>query len=171
MIYKIIGTLILTILGGFLYRCGGAGKSGKWYDFLLNTKMRDFGLPTISVLLFLFLSWPDFNITHFSLILTWGLLFAAQTTYWKKKGTDARWYNWAMTGLAYSIAWILTVIAQNIPGHIPNSFHVTWLGFLSRSIVCTALTVIVSELFGKVVYEENARGEVEIVTIPLLFIG
>lgn len=170
MFFQFLMTILLAALGGILYRMGGAAKTGKWYDFLLNTKTRDFGIPTVSV--FLFFIWSSFilDVTHLSLILTWGLIFAAQTTYWKKKGANSTWKNWLLTGLGYSMAWIITVICQNIPGHVPFGPHATWLGFLARTIACTGLTVVVSELYGNVVYEENARGVVEVVTIPLLFI-
>lgn len=153
--------IVSTILGGILYRMGGAAG--------YNTKFRDFGIPTVAVVVFLIFCWPKFDLTFLSLILTWGAIFAVQTTYWKKKGTDAKWYNWLFVGLGFSICWLPTVIAQSIwPS---NGLHAHWLGFGIRSVICTALTVIVSELIGNAVWEENARGWVEIVTVPLIFIG
>ncbi len=155
-------TLIVgTILGGLLYRMGGAAG--------YNTKFRDFGIPTVAVLVFLIFCFPKYNLAFLSLILTWGATFAVQTTYWKKKGTDAKWWNWLLTGLGYSICWLPTVLALSI---WPSSgLNAHWLGFGIRSVVCTGLTVGVSQFFGNAVWEENARGWVEIVTIPLLFIG
>lgn len=157
-----LSLIVGTLLGGALYRLGGAAG--------YNTKFRDFGLPTVAVLVFLAWCWPHYDLTFLSLILTWGTIFAAQTSYFKKKGTDAKFYNWIFVGLAFSVAWLPTVIAQNIPNHVPVGLHSHWLGFGIRSILCTGLTVLVSEVIGKDVWEENARGWVEIVTVPLLFI-
>lgn len=156
-----ISLIVGTIAGGVLYRMGGAAG--------YNTKFRDFGIPTVAVFVFCFWCWPKYDLTFLSLILTWGAIFGAQTTYWKKKGVDAKWWNWALTGLGYSICWLPTVIAQGI--WEPTGLHANWIGFGIRTVVCTGLTVAVSEFFGNVVYEENGRGWVEIITVPLLFIG
>lgn len=170
MILKILSMIALVPLCGLLYRMGGAAKTGKWYDFMLNTKTRDFGVPTCLVALFLAWTWPGWDITLLSLILTWGAVFGAQTTYWKR-GPNSRWYNWLFTGMGYAAAWVLTVVAQNIPGHVPGGIHATWLGFGCRFIVLSGITVMVSEIFGNAVWEENARGAAEAFTLPLLFIG
>lgn len=155
-------TLIVgSIISGILYRMGGAAG--------FNTKFRDFGVPTVLIAIFLIFSFPHYDLTHLSLILTWGACFGVQTTYWKKKGQDARWYNWLFTGLGYSICWLPTVVFQNIH---PSAFiHAHYLGFAIRTVVCTALTVIVSQKIGNAIIEENARGWVEAITVPLLFIG
>lgn len=158
---KSISLIIATAIGGILYRMGGAAG--------YNTKFRDFGIPTVAVLVFLVWSWGNYHLALLSLIVTWGATFGVQTTYWKKKGVDAKWFNWLFTGIGYSICWIPTVIAQSI---WPSSgIHAHWLGFCIRSLVCTGLTVLVSQLIGNAVWEENARGWVEIITVPLLFIG
>lgn len=160
-IQNIIALIGGTVLGGILYRMGGAAG--------YNTKFRDFGIPTVAVFVFLFFCWPNLDLTLLSLILTWGAIFGVQTTYWKKKGEDAKWYNWAFTGLGYSVCWLPTVIVQSIwPS---SSLHTHWIGFGLRTFVCTGFTVMVSEMFGNVVFEENGRGWVEILTIPILFIG
>lgn len=169
IILKVVSTLLLTFLAGVLYRLGGAAKTGKWYDFLCNTKARDFGIPTVAILLYCCWVFPSFHWYDLSLILTWGAIFGTQTTYWKKKGQDAKWYNWLFTGLGYSIAWLPTVLAHVFLAR--EGLHVHLLGFGIRTFICTAGTVFFSELFDNVVYEENARGEVEVLTIPLLFIG
>ncbi len=161
LIKNIISLIVATILGGIAYRMGGAAG--------YNTKFRDFGIPTIAILVFLIFCWPHYNLAFLSLILTWGATFGVQTTYWKKKGTDSKWWNWLLTGLGYSICWIPTVIALSIWPSVGLNTH--WLGFGIRSFVCTGLTVSVSQFFGNVVWEENARGWVEIITVPLLFIG
>ena len=168
MFLKILLFLGLTVLAGVLYRLGGAGKQGKWYDFIANTKARDFGVPTCLIAIFMIFAWAP----HWSmwlLILTWGATFGVQTTYWKK-GPDAKWYNWLFTGLGYSVCWLPIVIAQNIPGHVPAGVHSQWLGFFIHLVACTGWTVMVSELIGKDVWEENARGWVQALTVPLLFI-
>lgn len=156
-----LSLIIGTIFGGVLYRMGGAAG--------YNTKFRDFGIPTVAVLVFLVWVWPHYDLTFLSLILTWGACFGVQTTYWKKKGTNSTWWNWLLTGLGYSLCWLPTVISQYI--WRPSGLHAHWIGFGIRTIACTWATMWVSEFFGNVVYEENGRGWVEVMTVPLLFIG
>lgn len=158
---KALATLATTVVGSILYRMGGAAG--------YNTKFRDFGIPTVQVIQFLVWRMPTYNWTDLSLFLTFGATFGVQTTYWKKKGTDGKWYNWLLTGLGYSVCWLPTVLSQNI--WPPAGVHCHWLGFGIRSVVCTCFTVLVSQLIGKDVMEENARGWTEVLTLPLLFIG
>lgn len=161
-IIKSASTLILSIFGGILYRMGGAAG--------YNTKFRDFGIPTCMVALMLIFG----QYTHpvdFILIICWGAVFGVQTTYWKRKGEDARWYNWLITGFFYSIAMLPLVVAQNWPGVVISGLHTHYIGLGLRTFVCTGLTVMWSEWADDAVIEENGRGFIEIVTLPLLFIG
>lgn len=155
-----IALIVGSIVGGILYRMGGAAG--------FNTKFRDFGIPTVQTGVFLFFVYPNFDWTLLALVLCWGATFGAQTTYFKKKGTDAKWYNWLLVGLAYSICWCPIVIAQAI--WPPATLHTHWLGFGIRTFVCTGLTIMASELIGKDVIEENVRGIIEVLTLPILFI-
>ena len=151
--------LILTIIASCLYRCGGASKTGKWYDLLLNTKARDCGVPFIGLTLLLII-YPQYGWkVLLSYVLTFGLYFGSMTTYWKKKGTDAKWFNWVYTSLGYSFAFLPFAIAS---GH--------WLGFALRTIFVVVATTLWSEKIDNCVWEECGRGFITTATLPLLLI-
>jgi hypothetical protein len=135
---------LFATLSGVLYRLGGK----------YQTKIRDCGVPTIAIITLLYLNGWKFNIP--ALIITWGLLFASLTTYWKKKGTDARWWNWALTGLGYSLAFLPIVIVNG-----------GWWGFGLRSVILTASITLWSQIVGKDWIEEWGRGALIILTIPI----
>lgn len=139
----------LSILSGFFYWVGGQSKDViKWAD----TKVRDLGIPTIGVIIMTLLhGW------HWIYLLCFFMIFGAQTTYFKKKGTDAKWYHWLFVGLAFSIAWISYAIV----------FH-NWSGFLYRSIVVTIFTMIWSESISNDFAEELGRGFIQSITLFLL---
>lgn len=144
---KISVVVLFSVIAGALYRMGGYGPP-------FNTKFRDCGIPScVAGLLWIlgFHSWW--------LVPVWLMVFGAQTTYFKKKGTDAKWYNWTFVGLAFSLS---TIIIPIVTGH--------WMGFLYRSIIVTAFTPIWSELIGWDDLEEGGRGIIQLATVPLLFI-
>lgn len=157
--FRALAVALLSIAGGILYRMGGAAG--------YNTKYRDFGIPTCMVLLMLaFGQWQPLSLL--GLFLSFGAVFGAQTSYFKRKGENAKWFNWLLTGIAYSLAMFPLVLAQSFANI--SGLHTHWLGFGIRTFVCSGLTVLVSQVFGNVVFEENSRGIVEILTLPLLFI-
>ena len=144
--------ILLSALGGILYRLGGA--SG------YNTKFRDFGIPTIGILVLILsgshLNVPWLNIA--SLVITYGLMFASQTTYFKKKGTDAKWWNWFLVGLANGIALIpYGIIHDQLPQAI------------LRTLILAVGIMIWSEINGNAVWEEVGRGVLIILTLGLFF--
>lgn len=137
----------LAFLAGVLYRMGGAAG--------FNTKYRDLGVPCVMLA-----AMKVLGHFHWSLFICFGLLFGSLTTYFKKKGADAFWYNWLIVGLAYSIAMLpFTIIVTH-----------NWLGFGVRVAVLTTLITLWSEFVGNAVIEEWGRGVAIIVTLPLLFI-
>lgn len=143
---KILAWIIATLLSSVLYRMGGAQG--------FNTKFRDLGLPTIAVALLTYLGgW------HWIYILCFGLYFGSLTTYWKKKGTDAKWFNWLLTGLGYSLSFLPLAL---FTGH--------WLGFCIRTILVSVGVTIWSEKIGNAVVEELGRGVITTSTLPLLLI-
>jgi hypothetical protein len=150
---KTLVWILASAIAGLLYRLGGVGKP---YD----TKYRDLGVPLVGILLLwylypLYAGWKE----YLAYFLTFGLYFGSMTTYWKKKGTDARWYNWLFTGLGYSLAFL------------PFSFFSgLWLGFVIRTIIVAVATTLWSEKIGNVVWEECGRGVITTITIPLLLI-
>ena len=147
MILKIIVTIILSVLAGIAYRFGGSANGKRW--------VRPFGVALCACLELAMLGY-----FHWALILCFGAFYGLSTTYFKKKDTDARWFNWVFVGLALSIAVLPIVIVYG-----------DWLGFLIRTIVCTGLIVLWSETNGNAVWEEGGRGIIPIITIPLLLIG
>ena len=143
----IINLIFWSILSAVLYRLGGWGHG-------FNTKVRDLGVPSC-MMAYMAISG---HYTHW-LWLCFILMFGAQTTYFKKDGTDAYWYNWLFVGLAFSISLLPFSTAT---GH--------WLGLLYRTLAVTAFTVLWSQLNGKAWIEESGRGFIQIITLPLLFV-
>ncbi len=124
-----------------------------------NTKVRDVGVSLIGVLLLGFLYGHYDWKTLLALFLSMGLYFGSLTTYWKKKGTEAKWWNWLLTGLGYSLAFLPFAF---VSGH--------WVGFALRCLFCSVGTMIWSEKVGNVVWEEAGRGAIPTLTLPLLLI-
>ena len=145
---RILIVLILSAIAGILYRCGGA--SG------FNTKFRDMGIPTCVTLALLSLGlFNNFGLwTIVSLIATFGLVFGAQTSYFKEKGTEAKWKNWLLVGLAFSCA--LAPIAW-VTGK--------WFAWVLRLFILTGFTILWSEWQDNVVWEESGRGAAQVLTL------
>lgn len=125
--------LMSGIVSSIFYRMGGSNYGTKW---------RDLGVPTIMIIYFILTGH-----FHYSLLISFILLFGALTTYFKQKGKNAKWWNWLMCGLAYSIALLPYTIATN---------H--WSGFAIRTIVVTVAITLWSEIQGNAVWEECGRG-------------
>lgn len=147
MIAKILGTFVLAALAGALYRMGGSGKFPRF--------VRPLGLCICTGIALTILGF-----IHWTSILAMGAIYGLSTTYFKKKGTDAQWYNWSLVGLAFGISVIPIVFV----------YH-NWLGFGIRCLACTVLTTLWSTFIGKDVVEEMGRGAIAIGTLPLLLIG
>lgn len=124
--------LIAGIISAALYRLGGQ----------VQTKIRDLGVPTIMLLYFVVTKH-----FHWSLLICFVLMFGSLTTYWKKKGTDAQWYNWMFTGIGYSLCMLPYVL-----------FNHHWIGFAERTIFVVAATTLWSQFIGEVNAEEGGRG-------------
>lgn len=146
MILKIILTLIASIVSGVLGRMGGAAG--------YNTLYRDVGCSVICCLVIGL--WGGF---HWTLIFVFGLMWGALSTYFKKKGTNSKWYNWLLVGLAFSLSCLPYIGAQNL-----------WLGFGLRSLVLPLLVMGWCLIINNAVVEEFGRYALLILSIPLLFI-
>lgn len=146
MISKFLAVIVATILSSIFYRLGGSK------DF--DTKYRDVGCAFITCALAGYLL-----AFHWTLIICFGLLWGALSTYWKRT-PNAKWYNWLMTGIGYSLAMLPYVIAEGL-----------WIGFISRTIVLGVTTMIWSEINSNPVWEESGRGALIILTLPLLMVG
>ncbi len=147
ILFKILGTLAFSIAAGITYRMGGSGNYPRW--------TREVGICIAMLLeMILLQQW------HWTLILCAGLLYGFSTTYFKKKGSDAKWWNWLLVGIAFSISMIPLVIAHHL-----------WIGFGIRTVICSGLVLLWSETNGNAVCEEIGRGYIPIFTLPLLLIG
>jgi len=137
---------IVSLFSALAYRLGGQ----------LQTKIRDLGLPAIATVYLLILG---LKCSWWAYLLHFGLLFGALTTYWKKKDQDAKWWNWLLTGLGYSLSALPIAIATN---------H--WFGFAIRTITLTAFATFWSEFIGWDILEEGGRGFFITCSLPLLLI-
>lgn len=142
---------LLTVVSGVLYRLGG------W----IQTKIRDFGcalLVCIAYLVFGMLTdsiWVNIAVY----LACFGATFGSLTTYWKKKGEPAKWWNWAITGFVYGLSALPLLFVG-----------VHWYMILIRSIALSASVVAVSEITSVDFIEEFGRGALLIATVPLLVI-
>lgn len=152
MNFKIIVWLGLSILSGIFYRMGGSDK--------YNTKWRDIGCMLCAMLVLIFNGSLVYNVSMIiGLVLTAGLTFVSLTTYFKKKNTDAMWWNWTLVGLAWGLATLPFVF---ITQH--------WLGFILRTIFLGGSVTFWSQGIGDVKWEETGRGVLLTFTMPLLLI-
>lgn len=145
--------IILSILSAICYRLGGSAKENRWYKFLCNTKVRDIGCSLIACITLCFnYGW------HWSLILVFGLMFGSLTTYFKKKGTEAKWLNWYLVGIALGLSILPYCIYKNL-----------LIGFCLRLMINSFGILIWSEKTGNAVKEELGRGFIN--NITLLYLG
>lgn len=135
-----ISLLLASIGAGICYRLGGIGKP--W-----STKYRDLLVP-----LFICLAMPF----HWSIVICYVLSFGSMTTYWKKKGTDAQWWNWALTGFFYTLAYLPYFLC------VSNIYH-----FLLSCILVTSLVTLWSQFIDIDWLEEFGRGFITALVIIL----
>lgn len=150
---KLILWLLATISSAILYRLGGC----------IQTKIRDFGVPTIATGYLLTLGlkpqfWGFWGLAG-AYLLHFGALFGALTTYWKKKGQPARWYNWLLTGFFYGLSALPIAISTG-----------NWIGFIIRLVSLTVFVTLWSELISIDWIEEGGRGAAIIASLSLLTI-
>lgn len=156
MISQFFIVLLFSLASAALYRMGGIGKP-------FNTKYRDAGVPVAMVLMLL-----CFGQWHWSLILCFGALWGALTTYnkWvgyffnRKDKSTVYWESWLVTGLFYALAMLPFVI-----------FHThSYIGFFLYTILVSSFCCLWSEAIGLDWLEEGGRGFVILAAMPLLFI-
>lgn len=108
--------ILFAILAGILGRMGGATN--------FNTKYRDLGIPFLFVGYQLLTRHSIINIPYF---LTFGLLFAALTTYWDWlfKDIDTFWFSGFIVGLALLPvqAWQIVLIKAVLLGVVWEAIH------------------------------------------------
>lgn len=147
ILLQMLGTLLLAGLSGWLYREGGAASAhARW--------LRQLGVGvavTGTLLIWFGFSWW--------ILLCLGTAWA-ESTYFKAKGTDAKWYNWALVGIVFALVPLPYVIANN---HL-------WTGFLLRTAVLVPLTTLVGTFVGDVDWSEGLRGALQIITLLLFLV-
>lgn len=161
ILYKALLILLLAILAGACYRYGGWEGGKRW--------VREVGVGLCLVLGFVVL-----NLFNLGSLLCLGSVWI-ETTYFKKKGTDANWFNWLLVGLSFSVATLPWLICNTIT-HRP--LHL--IGYGIRVVVCAVFTVIWEESWSPIVAslfhtttditDECGRGAIQILTLPLLLI-
>jgi hypothetical protein len=145
--------LILSIIGGFLYRAGGASWG--------NTKFRDAGVSAISCLLLVLLGGVHDLKQWLSLLPMFGLMWLALTTYryFLPKPIRYGFPHYALHGFFVAFAAIPYAWATQ---------H--WLWFSIRCLVSAIGVGVWSHLISQDTVEEIGRGVIITGTIPLLLI-
>lgn len=145
IILKILGTIVLAVLCGISFRWGGSANTHMRWIRQLGVGVTELGG------LFLWFGWSWW------MILIMGLAWT-ESTYFKAKGSDAKWWNWALTGLNYALIPLPLVII-----HL-----VDWHGFLLRLVILTPVITLWRVLISNVQWEEGGAGAWQIITLPLL---
>lgn len=149
---KLLGWLGLSVLSAILYRMGGSDK--------YKTLWRDIGCALCLLLLLILLGGFVYNIkTLICLALTTLLTYGSLTTYFKKKGTDVKWYNWIIVGVMWGVAALPYAYATQ---------H--WWGAILRTMFLGVAVCVWSEFEGNAVKEELGRGFLLVSSVPLLLI-
>lgn len=164
---------LLSVIGGVAYRMGGSGRYPRYF--------RELGQGLCFVLVFILLALVPFSLRPIlGLILGFGVCWA-ESTYYKKSGTDTEWWNWLLVGVTFGVV--------SLPYCIITNSH--WIGFGIRFFTCSGLTLFWEQYFsqivcdeinsfltilkrplmGKDITDEFGRGFINIITLPLLLIG
>jgi hypothetical protein len=152
LIYKIAMVLIFSMIAGYLYYLGG--QDGH------NTKVRDFGVPFVTIILLIWLGLNYSGWIILSLFLSFGAMFGAMTTYCTPKDQeDVHFMNWLLTGCMYGFTTILLAWATG-----------NWMGFWIRTGFLTIMIPLWSEIFGDVRIEATGRGFWFTFSAPLLLL-
>jgi hypothetical protein len=107
---------------------GGAGKSGQWYDRILDTKWRDIGCSLIVVIA----CWIMFGWHPLVYLAVFGLHWAAFSTYWDTIfGYDNMWFSGFMVGMALTPILFVNVDLWPIVALRTGILFVVW-GCLNR---------------------------------------
>ncbi len=161
-IEKSLGTALLAFLAGMAYRMGGSGNWPRW--------VREVGVGILLILEFLLLG-----------LFNWGCLLIlgsvwVESTYFKIKG-ETNNFSWVLVGLSFSIA----ILPWFVWGWAANRRPAHWAGYLVRTVVCAFLTWLWNQVLsaklakatglGKDIMDENGRGVIQLLTLPLVLIG
>jgi len=145
-------SILLSLISAVLYRIGGSSLK------IPNiTKIRDCGVPFLGCTIVAINHWPLHLMAWLGLILSFGLAWGSMTSYFKRKGSDAVWWNWMLVGLAFGIAFLPYAWATGL-----------WFLFIYRTIATTIFVVIWSESISNAMLEELGRGFIFSITLLIL---
>ena len=155
-----LAILGLSVVSALLYRFGGAGKVGDGWDWLRNTKARDAGCSAVTTLA-IYLVEP--TIPWWWLVIHFGLLWGALTTYWDFLNSEKEvWWTWIITGCFYGVA------------ALPCSPWAGWLAVLLRIGVLGLTTMTWRQMYrpkylNDAVWDEAGVGF--LLTVSVLILG
>jgi hypothetical protein len=122
MIIRILITLILSILSGIAYRCGGMSTdpstNPKWIPIWLRKSwVRDWICPLFSIITLMLWFTPDSSWWVLSAVVVYGLMGMSFSTYWDWLfGFDNYWFHGFAIGLSIfpmvfvGLAWWVVLI-------------------------------------------------------------
>lgn len=145
IILKIAATIALAALCGWMFRLGGAASAHARWLRMLGVEVTEF----LGLIVWFGWSWWLIPTTA----LAW-----TECTYFKAKGTEAKWWNWLICGIQYALIPIPLVFL----GHIP------WEGLIDRAIVLIPVITLWRTFQGNVQWSEGGAGGWQIITLPLL---
>lgn len=144
--------LLLAVINGVLYRMGGSGNFPRW--------TRPVGIGLIAMTVLALTHRADWSwLIVLGIVASGGATAGISTTYFKKKGTDANWFNWLLVGLGLSLALLPFAFVSN-----------DWLHFALRVILLTPAICLWSQFIGNAVVEEFGRGFLTIITLFVFLI-
>lgn len=150
MIYlQIIGFIACIVLAAWGYRFGGSSNGIRF--------VREMAVAVAEILaLTILFGWNWWSLGIMG--TAWGM-----TSYFKKKGTDAKWWNWMLVGVVFAVMPLPQVIAMAVSG------HPIWHGFLLRAAFIIPFTTIWCTFFGgNVQWSEGMRGGIQILSLLFL---
>jgi hypothetical protein len=160
---KILIWVVLSAISGALGRLGG------WeYG---NRLLRLLGVPACCILMAgIFVQW------NWSLILTFGCILGVTSTYFfKEKGEDPPWWDWAVYGAMEGVAFLFYAyfthcwIGYTVRIAINALLVMIWSAWLNK-MVCKILNKVFPKLTSDWV-DEIGRYFIIAATVPLLGIG
>ena len=144
---KYLGLFLYAISSGVFYRVGGE----KNYD----TKFRDWGVTWVILIFWCSIIQELTTKTWICLILSSLLSWGALSSYFKKKGEDAKGINWTVVGLINGLASI--PMAYEL-----NQWGAFWLRVVLLMIIipvwCTVRSPFERYENGSVTWQEFGRG-------------
>ena len=173
LVFRIIATIALGIFCGWMFRLGGSSGGGGRFLRMLGVEIAEFfGLVIWFVVgtkfpinlnlfghTFSLSMWVVLTSIFLATALAW-----TECTYFKAKGTSAKWYNWLVCGIQYALIPLPLVLLGIIP----------WIGFLIRFVVLVPIITLWRTFFvigdKSVDWSEGGAGAWQIITLPLLTI-